>query len=449
MLHIDNQRVRQLLLQGNFGLEKEALRITPDGHLSHTVHPFPADDKHIVRDFCENQTEINTSVQKSAKAVILELATQNRRITTKLQQLAQPELLWPFSNPPYINNEDDIPVAQFFGSQEEKTTYRNSLSDKYGRYKMTFSGIHFNYSFAGDLLRSNYEAETGRRISKGSEDEAYWQYNNEFYLALAQQTMAYGWLLVALTAASPLLDCSYFRHDEFGKDLCLGMASVRCSELGYWNYFTPVLNYDNITDYAQSIQQYVDDGFIKAPSELYYPVRLKPRGENTMAALRNDGINHIELRCIDLNPLTQEGIDIRDVQFAQLMLVWLASQPLQPLTSSQQIIMMQNYKNASHFDLSTCKITLPEGDILPADYAARLLLNRMMGFYSEVYQQEAPETWERIEKLIRFQLSKIDNPQENNYAWIVRRDYADGYVKKGIGRAKELSAEIMHEIRKS
>lgn len=444
MLHIDNQCVRKLLLQGNFGLEKESLRITPDGHLSHTVHPFSADDKHIVRDFCENQTEINTSVHKSAEDVMQELATLNQCITAKLENLKQPELLWPFSNPPYINSEDDIPVAQFFGKQQEKTTYRNSLSDKYGRYKMTFSGIHFNYSFAGDLLRSNYEAETGRRVIKGNEDEAYRRYNNGFYLSLAQQTIAYGWLLVALTAASPLLDCSYFRHDEFGKDLCLGMASVRCSELGYWNYFTPILNYDNINDYAQSIQRYVDDGFIKAPSELYYPVRLKPRGENTMEALRRSGINHIELRCIDLNPLTQEGIDIRDVQFAQLMLTWLASQPLLSLTPSQQVIMMQNYKNASHFDLSTCKITLPEGDILPADDAARLLLNRMLGFFGGVYQKDSSEL-ERIEKLIRFQMSKIDNPQENNYAWIVRRDYADGYVKKGIERAKEISKGLAQQ----
>lgn len=438
MLHLDNQRVRQLLLQGNFGLEKESLRITTDGHLSHTAHPFSANDKHIVRDFCENQTEINTSVHKSAEAVMKELATLNRRIIAKLEKLSWPELLWPFSNPPYINNEGDIPVAQFFGNQEEKTTYRNGLSDKYGRYKMTFSGIHFNYSFAGDLLRANYEAETGHRISKGREDEAYWQYNNEFYLSLAQHTVAYGWMLVALTAASPLLDCSYFRHDEFGKDLCLGMASVRCSELGYWNYFTPVLDYSDIKGYAGSIQKYVDDGFIKAPSELYYPVRLKPRGENTMEALSEKGVNHIELRCIDLNPLTLEGIDIRDVQFAQLMLVWLASQPMQTLTPSQQVIAMQNYKNASHFDLSTCKITLPNGDILPADDAIRLQLNQMLEFFAGVYQQDSPEELERIEGLIRFQLSKIDNPQENNYAWIVRREYADGYVKKGIERAKEI-----------
>ena len=53
MLHIEDPAVRQLLLEGNFGLEKESLRVNEDGYLAHTRHPLPNDD-HIVRDFCEN-----------------------------------------------------------------------------------------------------------------------------------------------------------------------------------------------------------------------------------------------------------------------------------------------------------------------------------------------------------------------------------------------------------
>ncbi len=45
MLHIEDKGVRDLLLTGNFGLEKESLRITKDGHLSHAPHPFSQDDK--------------------------------------------------------------------------------------------------------------------------------------------------------------------------------------------------------------------------------------------------------------------------------------------------------------------------------------------------------------------------------------------------------------------
>ena len=101
MLHIENHDVKENILEGNFGLEKESLRIKKDGTLSHSPHPF-ADDTHIVKDFCENQTEINTSVHASAKGAVEELEFHNRRIYERLKSLPEREYLWPFSNPPYI-----------------------------------------------------------------------------------------------------------------------------------------------------------------------------------------------------------------------------------------------------------------------------------------------------------------------------------------------------------
>ena len=41
MFHIENDAVRSQLLQGNFGLEKESLRINRDGSFALTLHPFP------------------------------------------------------------------------------------------------------------------------------------------------------------------------------------------------------------------------------------------------------------------------------------------------------------------------------------------------------------------------------------------------------------------------
>lgn len=51
MLHIDNAKVRAMLLKGNFGLEKEALRVTPLGLFAQTKHPFPG-NHNIVYDYC-------------------------------------------------------------------------------------------------------------------------------------------------------------------------------------------------------------------------------------------------------------------------------------------------------------------------------------------------------------------------------------------------------------
>ena len=199
MLHIEDYDVKNHILDGNFGLEKESLRILKDGTLSHSLHPFP-DDEHIVKDFCENQTEINTSVHTSAKEAIGELEFHNGRIHERLKNLTEREYLWPFSNPPYIENESDIPVAVFGGIEVSKAAYREYLSAKYGRYKMTFSGIHVNYSFSEELLKIDFNLQ---------EETDYQKYKSRFYLTLAQKMAAYGWLLVAVTAASPLLDSSF------------------------------------------------------------------------------------------------------------------------------------------------------------------------------------------------------------------------------------------------
>lgn len=79
MFHVENEKVRALLLKGNFGLEKESLRVTPEGHMAHTPNPFP-DNEHIVRDFCENQTEINTPVLSSAWEAVDSLWEYTRQI---------------------------------------------------------------------------------------------------------------------------------------------------------------------------------------------------------------------------------------------------------------------------------------------------------------------------------------------------------------------------------
>lgn len=433
MLHSDNNKVRRLLLTGNFGLEKEMLRVTSDGRMAHTPHPFP-DDEHITRDFCENQTEINTAVFKSADEVVGSLYEHTQRIQ---QQIAkQGELLWPFSNPPYIRNEEDIPVAQFEGGRSSKTAYRNYLSDRYGRYKMTLSGIHFNYSFSGDLLRLNYEVETDLRIKKGKETDAYRAYESRLYLNLAERLAAYGWIMTVLTAASPILDPSFFEQGEAQKNGAsfVGMASVRCSELGYWNSFTPELNYSNIGAYADSIQRYVDEGWIKAPSELYYPIRLKPRGPNRLDTLREKGVNHIELRMIDLNPLRKEGIDVRDVKFAQLLLVWLASTPHQPISSKDQMQAIANFKNAAHYDLKTVKIVMPDGEVSTVEEAALRVLGSMRDFFLGI---DAPG---EVMSVLEYQYRKITSPEDYRYACIVKRVFSEGFKKKGLQLCANYSA---------
>lgn len=436
MLHIKDDSVKKHILEGNFGLEKESLRVLENGTFSHTPHPFPEDD-HIVKDFCENQTEINTSVHSSPGEAIEELRQHNERIYKKLQSLPVKEYLWLFSNPPYIENERDIPVAVFEGAQASKSAYRDYLSDKYGRYKMAFSGIHVNYSFSEELLRADYELqseESGTNAhGTGKKHDNFQDYKNQVYLKLAEKMALYGWILVAATAASPVLDSSFVEKGIYDRDIFSGMASVRCSEMGYWNEFTPVLNYENINAYGESIRNYVNKGLLKAPSELYYPIRLKPRGENNLERLESEGVDHIELRMFDLNPLEESGVDERDIVFAQLLMVWLASTPEGSFSQKDQINAVQNFKNAARYDLKTVKILTPEGETHSVAHTALMTIDKMKSFYKEMQLD--------VDAVLNYQYDKFVDA-ENRYAWRIRKQFSNGFVKQALALAKERQEKI-------
>lgn len=405
---------KNFLLQGEFGLEMEGLRVDRSGFLSHMPHPFRK-QSHIVRDFCENQVEINTGVESGSKEAVKALGIYYKEIQNVLKQLPEPEYLWPFSNPPYIKEEEDIPIAQFVGEEKEKTEYRKYLSEKYGRYKMALSGIHVNYSFSEEFLQLQYE-------ESGVED--YKEYKNQFYLQLAQKLLQYSWLLVALTAASPVLDSSFVEKGVWGKDLFLGLSSVRCSELGYWNFFTPVFSYKNLDAYMESLQRYIDKGWIQSPSELYYPVRVKPKGENSLRNLEEKGINHIEFRMFDVNPLAEFGVDERDIEFVQLLMGWLVSLPKETLSDKEQIQALQNIKNAAHFDLKTVNICMDEKSTTVAE-AALQVLKQMKTYYEEFPNKE------NIQRILDFEEEKCKDAS-NRYAWRIRELYGNHYVEKGL-----------------
>lgn len=401
--------------------------MTEGGFLSHTSHPFP-DDPYIVRDFCENQTEINTAVRQGAHAVVEELQRHTDKIHRTLAGLEPREYLWLFSNPPHIRNEADIPVAQFGGAQSGKTIYREYLSRRYGKYKMTLCGIHVNYSFNEELLRQDF-------ARSGQTD--YVAYKNDLYLTLAKRAAAYSWILVSVTAASPLMDGSYVEKDKLDSDIFQGLASVRCSELGYWNAFAPVFDYTNLTTYVESMRDFVRKGWLQSPTELYYPVRLKPAGLNRLETLEAYGVNHIELRMFDLNPLVPAGVDERDVAFAGLLLGWLASTEDQPFTERDQVQAVQNFKNAAHYDLKTVNMVVPDGEVYSVVDAAR----NVIGFMREFYRDFPAE----VQEVLDFEEAKFINA-ENRYAWKIRREFEGGFVDRGMELAKKRQEEALKNL---
>ena len=371
MLDVREPRLRALALEGNFGLEREALRVTGGGRMALTPHPFPPDHPRIVRDFCENQTEINTGVHPTAEEAVAELKEIDAEIRAAIAP--QGERLWTNSNPPPITDESEVVPARFEGSLAGKSTYRNYLAAKYGKRLMAYCGIHFNFSFGEKLV-----AAAGGMRSRAS--ASLRDFRDELYLHVAAQCVKWGWAIVALTAASPA-----------GQ-----YASVRCSERGYWNRFVPVLDFSSAGAYAKSIARYVQEGLLVAPSELYYPVRLKPHGPNNLLTLAERGVDHIEIRCVDLNPLTGGLVDLRDVAFIHLFMLWCAAQARETLSAEKQAESVAAFKAAARIDFDWT----PVGE----------LLERMDEFFA------ASAGWPAsIRRILAYQAEKVYSP-ERRYA---------------------------------
>lgn len=428
MLHYQNEDVKRLLFKGAIGLEKEGLRVTPDGFMAQTPHPFDPSDPHIVRDFSENQTEINTDPKATADESYEDLLSETRRIRKTLAGMKEKEYLWPFSNPPYILNEENIPIARFEGKEKNKTEYREYLANRYGRYKMTFSGIHFNYSFSDELLKKDFEL---------SGESDFRKYKDRFYVSLAAMAQIYNWLVVAISAASPLLDSSYFEKGKCGNDVYNGMASSRCSEIGYWNFFTPLLDYTDLDSYTASIESIVQYELIRSPSELYFPVRIKPKGAYSQKSLTEDGADHIELRMIDLNPLDEAGIDVRDVRFLQMLLIFLACKESETADANAQIKAIGNTKNAARFDLKTVHLVDENKEPESIADAAVRVIDEMAAFFAGC---------DHATEVLQFEQSKFTEIK-NRYAWQVRERFSGGFVKKGMQMIKGESDKAENDLR--
>ena len=394
LFDLNDKNIQKHLSEAEFGIERESLRISSGGRLAQTKHPF-GDHRNIDRDFCENQAELIGDVFTTPEQLNAQLNALLDEVGAALEKNG--ELLWPFSNPPKFESENEIPVADFQGSQRSKSLYRYYLAEKYGKKKMLFSGIHLNLSFSEALLRAGFEQ---------SSEENFSQYKNDLYLKLSARLTQYAWLVVFLTAASPVSDTSIGVESNL-------YSSIRCSEHGYWNTFTPILDYSSLPQYILSIARYIESGDLKAASELYYPVRLKPRGANSLEALLQNGVNHLELRVLDVNPLSRSGIFVEDIRFIHLLLLYLASLPEQGFDAEAQTRAIKDIKSAAVFGNPEIRLR------------AEKALGEIESFVKIFLPDHLPA--------VRYQLDKLS--KGCSYAEIVSKRFTEGYMKKGIALA--------------
>lgn len=140
------------------------------------------------------------------------------------------------------------------------------------------------------------------------------------------------------------------------------------------------------------------------------------------------GVNHIELRMFDLNPLEEAGVEIKDIRFAQLLMVWLVSTPDQPFDKKDQIQAMHNFKNAARYDLKTIGILDSNGENISVVWAGIKVIDKMKEFYQKLGLP--------VQDVLEFEYQKFMDA-ENRYAWKIRKQYQGSYVNKILELAKE------------
>ncbi|MBL8251289.1 MAG: glutamate--cysteine ligase, partial [Candidatus Competibacter sp.] len=153
--HILDQRLNRLLnsdarptLGGRLlGLEREALRVAPDGYISQVAHPEALGSAlthpYITTDYSEALLEFITPPLPTAARALQFLDEIHRFVYRHIGD----ELLWAASMPCILAGETSIPIADYGRSNlgRMKHVYRCGLAWRYGRIMQVIAGIHFNF----------------------------------------------------------------------------------------------------------------------------------------------------------------------------------------------------------------------------------------------------------------------------------------------------------------
>jgi glutamate--cysteine ligase len=341
------------LRQGLRGIERESLRVTPDGKLAMTPHPraFGSALTHpaITTDYSEALIELITPAETDPALTLERLDDLHRFVYGKLGD----ELLWNNSMPCELPAEDDIPIAWYGTSNigKLKHVYRRGLALRYGRTMQCIAGIHYNYSLHEDIWRAWQAMEPANTLSPID-------FQSERYFALIRNFRRTNWLLMYLFGASPALDERFVRgkaHTLESLDadtFYLPYAtSLRMSDLGYTNnpaQSALLPNYDNLDAYldvlAKAVSQpyppyeaigtqrdgewvQINTNVLQIENEFYSTVRPKRvtySGERPLHALGIRGVQYIEVRCLDIDPFEPNGISLETARFLEAYLLYCA-----------------------------------------------------------------------------------------------------------------------------
>ena len=313
------------------GIEKESLRALPGGGLALTPHPARLGSAlthpHITTDFSESQLELITGVHDDVDACLRELMQVHQVVYREIGD----EMLWVGSMPCGLPTDETIPIGMYGASNvgRAKSVYRMGLGHRYGRRMQTISGIHYNWSMPG--------------------------VTTEQYFGLIRNFRRHAFLLLYLFGASPAV-CSSFvagrQHElQVLRDHTLYMphgTTLRMGRLGYQSdaQASLAVSYNSLDSYGASLQDaltrpypayekvgirnpggdynQLSTSLLQIENEFYGTIRPKRvifPGERPLHALRERGVEYVEVRCMDLDPFVPVGIEAQTTRFIDVFLL--------------------------------------------------------------------------------------------------------------------------------
>lgn len=425
------------LLRGQFGIEKENIRVDLEGRLSRTPHPgvfgSKMENPYIKTDFSESQIEMITPVFESIEETYHFLETLHDMVTLELKD----EWLWPSSNPPILPEDNEIPIADMENRIENE--YRLELAQKYGRKKQLLSGIHYNFSFHESLLEGLYKA--------AGESKDYQDFKDDVYLKVARNFLRHRWLLVYLTGASPVFHQTYTqacvqKGQHLVKDSYFfpQMNSLRNSECGYRNKKPIYVSFQSLKAYVGDLQDLIRQGDLLSIKEFYSPIRLKPSaGKEPIQALLDKGISYLEVRTTDLNPLEKTGISKEMMMFIHLFLIYMFLIKDEPFGREEQELALLNQDRLTMNGI-TEKLLLPDGHQVPMQDFGLQLLDDMI----EMCRMLTPNKQDYIQ-LLEEKKQVIKHP-ERTFAEKVKAEIRQSsFVEYHLEKAKQYAQESVQK----
>ena len=346
-----DQGHHQVISRGLKGIEKESLRISKEGLISHKPHP-PAlgsalTHPRITTDYSEALIELITPPFSDIKETLAYLENIHRFIYAHLDN----EILLCTSMPCGIDGDESIPIAYYGTSNigRMKHIYRRGLWHRYGRTMQAIAGIHFNYSVPEAMWPVLRRAENSPLTLE--------QFIADGYFGLIRNFQRIGWIILYLFGASSAICKRFFksRPELMAQFEELDAAtlyhpyatSLRMSDIGYKskNQAALRINYNSLGEYVASLSHaittpYPDyekigvvvDGeykqlnanILQIENEFYSIIRPKQianSGEKPTLALKRRGVRYVEMRSLDLDLFHPLGITEETGRFIEALLL--------------------------------------------------------------------------------------------------------------------------------